>query len=83
MKDAQKCAALAEKLDKATVIHGDGTDKNLLQEENINGVDFMVAITNDEENNILISLLAKALGAKKTITRINKLHSGHQPLLTI
>jgi trk system potassium uptake protein len=72
-KDAQKCAALAEKLDKAIVIHGDGTDKDLLQEENVNGVDFMVAITNDEENNILISLLAKALGAKKTITRINKL----------
>jgi len=72
-KDAQKCAALAEKLDKAIVIHGDGTDKDLLQEENVNGVDFMVAITNDEENNILISLLAKALGAKKMITRINKL----------
>jgi trk system potassium uptake protein len=72
-KDAQKCAALAEKLDKAIVIHGDGTDKDLLQEENVNGVDFMVAITNDEENNILISLLAKAMGAKKTITRINKL----------
>jgi trk system potassium uptake protein TrkA len=72
-RDAHKCAALAEKLDKAIVIHGDGTDKDLLQEENINDVDFMVAVTGDEENNILISLLAKALGAKKTITRINKL----------
>jgi len=72
-RDAHKCAALAEKLDKAIVIHGDGTDKDLLQEENIKDVDFMVAVTGDEENNILISLLAKALGAKKTITRINKL----------
>lgn len=72
-RDARKCTALAEKLDKAVVIHGDGTDKELLQEENIGDVDFMVAVTGDEESNILISLLAKALGAGKTITRINKL----------
>jgi trk system potassium uptake protein TrkA len=72
-RDAHKCAALAEKLEKVIVIHGDGTDKNLLQEENINDVDFLVAVTGDEESNVLISLLAKGLGAKKTITRINKL----------
>jgi trk system potassium uptake protein TrkA len=72
-RDAHKCAALAEKLEKVIVIHGDGTDKNLLQEENIHDVDFLVAVTGDEESNVLISLLAKGLGAKKTITRINKL----------
>jgi trk system potassium uptake protein TrkA len=72
-KDNQKCTSLAEKLEKVIVIHGDGTDKDLLQEENIGDVDFMVAITGDEESNVLISLQAKGLGAKKTITRINKL----------
>lgn len=72
-KDAQKCTALSEKLKKAIVLHGDGTDKDLLVEENIRGADFMVAVTGDEENNVLISLLAKGLGAKKMITRINKL----------
>jgi trk system potassium uptake protein TrkA len=72
-KDLQKCTALSEKLGKAIVLHGDGTDKDLLQEENIRDVDFLVAVTGDEENNVLISLLAKGLGAKKTITRINKL----------
>jgi len=72
-KDAQKCTALSEKLKKAIVLHGDGTDKDLLQEENIRDVDFMVAVTGDEEDNVLISLLAKGLGAKKTITRVNKL----------
>jgi len=72
-RDGHKCAALAEKLEKVIVIHGDGTDKNLLQEENIGDVDFMVAVTGDEESNVLISLLAKGLGAKKTITRVNKL----------
>ncbi len=72
-KDSQRCASLAEKLEKVIVINGDGTDRNLLQEENISDVDFMVAITGDEENNVLISLQAKGLGAKKTITRISKL----------
>ncbi len=72
-KDTQRCTVLSEKLEKVIVIHGDGTDKDLLQEENIRDVDFMVAVTGDEESNILISLLAKGLGAKKTITRISKL----------
>lgn len=72
-KDNQKCASLSEKLEKVTVIHGDGTDRNLLLEENIADVDFMVAITGDEESNVLISLQGKALGVKKTVTRISKL----------
>lgn len=71
-KDPEKCASLAEKLERVIVINGDATDKNLLQEENIEDVDFMVAITGDEEVNILISLLGKTLGAKKTITRVSK-----------
>jgi len=72
-KDSQRCASLAEKLEKVIVINGDGTDKELLLEENINEMDFLVALSGDEENNILISLLAKELGVKKTITRISKL----------
>lgn len=72
-KDGERCKFLAETLGKATVIRGDGTDKDLLMEENIGDVDYMIAITGDEEHNVLISLLAKELGAKKTITRISKL----------
>jgi trk system potassium uptake protein TrkA len=71
-KDNQRCTRLAEELERVLVINGDGSDKALLEEENIRDCDFMVAITGDEENNILISLLAKAMGAKKTITRISK-----------
>ena len=71
-KDPQKCTRLAEKLERVIVINGDATDKDLLQEENIVDVDFIVAITADEESNILISLLGKSLGAKKTITRVSK-----------
>jgi len=72
-KDSEKCTALAEKLERVIVINGDGTDKNLLEEENIRDADFIVAITGDEESNVLISLLGKGLGAKKNITRIDKL----------
>jgi trk system potassium uptake protein TrkA len=72
-KDSERCANLAEKLKRVIVINGDGTDRDLLQEENIGDVDLMVAITGDEENNVLISLLAKRLGAKRTITRVSKL----------
>jgi len=72
-KDGGKCTKLCEQLEKGIVICGDGTDRALLEEENISDVDFIVAITGDEESNVLISLQAKGLGAKKTITRINKL----------
>jgi trk system potassium uptake protein TrkA len=72
-RDTQRCSDLAQKLERVTVIHGDGRDKDLLQEENIGGLDLLVALTGDEESNVLISLLAKGMGAKKTITRISKL----------
>ncbi len=72
-RDSERCAVLAEELKRVIVIHGDGTDRDLLLEENVRDVDFLAVLTGDEENNILISLLAKALGAKKTITRVSKL----------
>jgi len=71
--DSAKCAGLAERLKRVIVINGDGRDKNLLLEENIGETDFLVALTGDEESNVLISLLAKGLGAKSTITRISNL----------
>ena len=67
-----RCQMLAERLNKAVVLHGDGSDQALLTEENIQEIDLMVTLTNDEETNILSSLLAKRLGARKTITKINK-----------
>jgi trk system potassium uptake protein TrkA len=72
-KDSDRCTRLAENLEQVIVINGDGTDKDLLQEENIKDVDFMIAVTGDEESNVFISLLGKGLGAKRTITRLDKL----------
>ncbi len=72
-KDSKRCSYLAETLERVIVINGDGIDKDLLGKENIGDVDFLIAITGDEESNVLISLLAKGLGVKKTVTRISKL----------
>jgi trk system potassium uptake protein TrkA len=72
-KDNERCTSLAQILERVIVINGDGSDKTLLQEENISDCDFMVAVTGDEDSNVLMSILAKRLGARKTITRISKL----------
>ncbi|WP_432736243.1 Trk system potassium transporter TrkA [Maridesulfovibrio sp. FT414] len=69
--DPDRCADLSEKLDSVIVLHGDGTDQDLLKEENVGELDMVISVTGDEEMNILSCLLAKNLGARKTITRIN------------
>ncbi|HEU0187639.1 MAG TPA: Trk system potassium transporter TrkA [Gallionellaceae bacterium] len=66
------CEKLASELSKTLVLHGDGTDENLLQSENIDDVDVFCALTNDDENNIMSSLLAKNGGARKVISLINR-----------
>ena len=71
-KRAIQCDFLAEHLERTVVLHGDGSDQGLLVEENIHDTDLVVTLTSDEETNILTSLLAKRLGARKTITQINK-----------
>jgi len=71
-RDPERCELLAANLDRTVVLNGDGTDQELLQEENIAAMDVVISLTGDEETNILSCLLSKSLGAKRTITRINK-----------
>lgn len=71
-KNASRCAELSEKLNRTVVLHGDGTDHNLLSEENIADIDVVITLTNDEETNILSSLLATTMGAGKAIIKISK-----------
>lgn len=71
-KNPDRCTELAEKLNKAVVLHGDGSDQELLRAENVQNMDVVVTLTNDEETNILTSLLAKRMGAPKIITKISK-----------
>lgn len=79
-KNASRCSALAERLNKTIVLHGDGSDQSLLSEENIGDIDVVVTLTNDEETNILSSLLARRMGAGKSITKISKF--SYFPLMT-
>jgi trk system potassium uptake protein TrkA len=69
----QRCSDIAEKLDKTIVLRGSGTDQGLLEEENIKDIDILIAVSEDEQTNIMVSLLAKRLGAKKVISLINHL----------
>lgn len=71
-KNPARCAKLAESLNRTVVLHGDGSDQELLAEENISEMDAMVSLTDDEETNILSALLARKMGIAKTIVKINK-----------
>ena len=71
-RDPGRCAYLAERLNRAIVLCGDGSDQGLLAEENIQDIDVVIALTDNEETNILTSLLAKRMGVKKSITKISK-----------
>ena len=72
-QDGEKCKNANEHLNNIIVIKGDGTDRDLLREENAGKMDMLIAVTGDEENNVLISLLARELGTSRTITRVSKL----------
>jgi trk system potassium uptake protein len=66
------CQKLAGELTRTLVLNGDGTDEKLLKEEHVGEVDVFCALTNDDENNIMSSLLAKQGGARKVIALINR-----------
>jgi trk system potassium uptake protein TrkA len=67
-----RCEKIAGMLKKTVVIHGDGTDQTTLEEENIAGVDAFLALTHDDETNIIASLLARRFGAGKIVALINR-----------
>lgn len=71
-KSAARCSEIVEQVNKVLVIQGDGSSQGLLQEENIADMDVVVTLTDDEETNVLVSLLAKRMGARKTITKLSK-----------
>jgi trk system potassium uptake protein TrkA len=68
----RRCEILAARLGAALVLNGDTTDEELLENENIAEMDLFVAVTNDDENNIMSSLLAKRMGARRVVSLINR-----------
>ncbi len=67
-----RCECLSEELRHSLVIHGDGTDLKLLDEESIGESDVVISVTNNDEKNLLCSLLVKQLGVKRVISRVSK-----------
>ena len=61
-KNATRCAELAESMNKTVILCGDGSDQSLMLEENIADMDAVVTLTDDEETNILVSLLSRQAG---------------------
>ena len=72
-QDLKRCEILSEALPDATIIHGDGSKENVLMEERIDQMDSFIAMTNFDEENILLSLFAKKKVRSKVVTKINRL----------
>ena len=71
-KSRKRGEYLSENLDHALVLNGDATDEDLLIEEGIEQIDMFCSVTDSDEANVMSSLLAKKLGAKKVLSLMNK-----------
>lgn len=71
--DKERCEELSELLPDAIIIHGDGTDRNLLMQEGLMQTEAFVSLTNVDEENIMLSLFAKSLTKAKLITNVHRI----------
>ncbi|PLX83830.1 MAG: Trk system potassium transporter TrkA [Desulfuromonas sp.] len=71
-RDEERCARLSATLKKTMVIHAEGTDIRTLVDEGVENADVFIAVTDNDETNILCSLLARQHGARRTLTLVNK-----------
>lgn len=71
-QDKDRTEYLATHLESVLVLQGDATDEELLESENVADMDIFLSLTNDDENNIMSTLLAKRLGAKRVLALINR-----------
>ena len=67
-----RCEKLARWLPRTLVLHGDGSDLELLEQERIEDADALVAVTDDDGKNLIVSLLGKTLSIPKIITRVGR-----------
>ena len=68
----ERCLELEETLPKAIIIHGDGTDQNVLEEAGISAADAVVTLTGMDEENIILSMYADQLNVQKVIAKVDK-----------
>ena len=71
-KDEKRAREVSARLRTSLVINADGSDLDLLEEENVEQADLFIAVTNDDKINLLSSLIAKNLGVKKTIAKVKR-----------
>lgn len=68
----KRCRLVSEMMPRTTVICGDGTDQELLESENVSAADAFVALTDRDEDNLIISLYAMQQGMHKVVTKCNR-----------
>lgn len=76
-KSQERCQKLAEVLPEAMIINGDGTNKRLLLEENLENAEAFVTLTNMDEENILLALFARENSKAKLVTKVNRISFDH------
>lgn len=73
-ENRKRCEELCELVPQATIIHGDGTNENLLIQEGLPETEALVALLDMDEENILVSLYSHSVSAATTITRVNRVN---------
>jgi len=71
-RDLQRCTELSQELHDVVVLHGDATDTNLLKQERVDRCDLFLALTHEDETNIMASLLAKQRGAPRAVALMRR-----------
>ncbi len=71
-RNAERARLVSEKLDHSMVLQGDAADEELLRQENIDSMELFCSLTNADEANILSAMLAKRLGARRTMAIVNR-----------
>ncbi|MDD1739119.1 MAG: Trk system potassium transporter TrkA [Methanothrix sp.] len=71
-QNPERCAEIADRLAGTMILNGDGSDLGLLREEEAGKMDVVFAVTGQDDKNLLCALLAKQLGAKKILSRVNR-----------
>ena len=71
--DRERCLELSDRLNKVDISCADGTDHDIMEEERVYDADAVVTLTGIDEENILLSLLAKNNGVDKVVTKVNRM----------
>lgn len=71
-RDVKRCRYLAEKLENVMILQGDGTDKNMLEDENIDAMDAVITATGFDEDNLLLALMANQYNISHIIAKISR-----------